>query len=143
MRELAVGLCIRPADRALLVEHGYDRVTGARFYRAIGGGREPGETGVEAVVREWREEFGLEVRVVRELGSLDNRFVYEGRAGHEHVTVFELMLCDPAVYLAVQLEGCDPTGLAHTATWVAPSALGPGAPPLYPVGVLEVLRTSG
>lgn len=139
MRELAVGLCVRPADGALLVEHGVDRVTGARFYRAIGGGCEPGESPEDAVVREWREEFGLAVRVLRVLGALASRFVYEGRAGHEHVTACTVVPDDPAVYAAERLEGCDPAGLRHVATWVTPAALRAGDRPLYPRGVLALL----
>jgi 8-oxo-dGTP pyrophosphatase MutT (NUDIX family) len=141
-RELAVGLCVRPADGALLVEHGRDRLTGARFYRAIGGGRERGEAAADAVVREWREEFALAVRVVRALGTLDNRFVYEGRAGRERVTAFEVAPDDPRVYGAAVLEGRDPAGRPHTATWVAPAELRAGAVPLYPAGVLDLLRAA-
>lgn len=114
-------------------------MTGARFYRAIGGAREPGEAADAAVVREWREEFALAVRVARALGTLDNRFVYEGRAGREHVTVFEVVPHDPGVYAVARLEGRDPEGQPHVATWVEPAALRPGAPPLYPAGVLELL----
>lgn len=142
MRQLAVGLCVRPVDGALLVEHGHDRVTGARFYRAIGGACEPGEAAASAVVREWQEEFALEVEVVRELGTLDNHFVYEGHEGHEHVTVFEVVPHDPGVYVAARLEGRDPLGLRHTATWVAAAELRQGAPPLYPAGVLDLLWTA-
>jgi ADP-ribose pyrophosphatase YjhB (NUDIX family) len=163
MRHLAVGLCVRATDGAILVEHGHDRVTGARFYRAIGGACEPGEAPADAVVREWQEEFALAVRVVRVLGTLDNRFVYEGRAGREHVTAFEVAPHDPGVYAAERLEGRDPAGQAHLATWVTPAALEPRAlepralerhalephaldsptPPLYPAGVLALLPTAG
>ena len=143
MRQLAVGLCVRPTDGALLVEHGLDRVTGARFYRGIGGVCEAGEAAADAVVREWREELALAVHVVRALGTLDNRFVHEGRAGHEHVAVFEVAPLDPGVFAAARLDGRDPAGQPHTATWVAPGSLGPGAPPLHPAGVLALLRAAG
>ena len=142
MRRLAVGLCVRPADGALLVEHGHDRVTGAHFYRAIGGACEPGEAAAAAVVREWQEEFALAVRVVRALGTLDDRFVHEGRAGREHVTAFEVVPHDPGVYAAERLDGRDPAGQAHTATWIAPAALHSGAPPLYPAGLLDLLHSA-
>ena len=143
MRQLAVGLCVRPTDRALLVEHGYDRVTGARFYRAIGGTCEPGEGAADAVVCEWQEELALAVHVVRALGTLDNRFVYEGRAGHERVAVFEVVPHDPGVYAAARLEGRDPAGQSHVATWAEPDALRSHPPPLYPAGVLELLQAAG
>ena len=142
MRHIAVGLCVRTADGALLVEHGEDRVTGERFLRAIGGACERGETAADAVVREWQEEFALAVRVLRALGTLDNLFEYEGRAGHEHVSVFEVQPLDPAVYATPRVTGRDPAGAPHTATWVSPDARGPGAPPIYPVGVVALLRAT-
>lgn len=140
MRQLAVGLCRRPADGALLLEHGYDQVMGTRFYRAIGGGCEPGETPADAVVREWQEEFAVAVQVVRALGTLDNRFVYEGQAGHEVVTVFEVVPSDSRAYEVTLWEGVDPAGQRHTATWVTPTMGEEGAPPVYPAGVLDLLR---
>lgn len=125
------------------MEHGRDRVTGAQFYRAIGGAREPGEMATEAVIREWQEEFALTVHVVRALGTLDNQFVHEGAAGHEHVSVFEVRPHDATVFAAQRLDGRDPDGLQHTATWVNPAALELGVRPLYPAGVLDLLRAAG
>ena len=79
---------------------------------------------------------------VRALGALDNRFVYEGRAGREHVIAFEVAPRDAAVYATERLEGRDPVGRTHVATWVSPAALRAGAPPLYPAGVVELLRAA-
>jgi 8-oxo-dGTP pyrophosphatase MutT (NUDIX family) len=142
-RVLAVGLCIRPSDGALLVEHGHDRVTGQRFFRAIGGGLEPGEGPADAVVREWREEFALAVHVVRALGTIDNRFVYEGTPGHEEVTILEVVPDDPAIFAFSELEGHDLDGQLHSATWVDPEAFRSDALALFPTGVLDLLRSQG
>jgi hypothetical protein len=87
VRHVAIGLCRRPTDGALLLEHGYDRVAGLRFYRAIGGACECGE--------------------------------------------------GPPAW-----EGVDPEGLRHSATWVLP-ATGAAALPVYPAGVLDLLRGAG
>ena len=142
-RHLAVGVCIRPSDGALLVEHGYDRVSGRRFFRAIGGALEPGEAPPDAVVREWREEFALAVHVIRALGTIDNRFVYEGQPGHEEMTILEVVPDDPAVFALSRVEGRDPDGQLHSATWVDPEAVRSDALPLYPTGVLDLLRSQG
>lgn len=48
-----------------------------------GGGVELGESSDAAVVREFREELGVDVRVGRLLWVADNRFVHEGERWHE------------------------------------------------------------
>jgi ADP-ribose pyrophosphatase YjhB (NUDIX family) len=49
-------------DRILLIRH-CERSSGRSYWTIPGGGREPGETEEECVVREMREETNLEVRV--------------------------------------------------------------------------------
>ncbi len=53
-----------PAGRVLLVQQHY----GHRFWSAPGGVVEPGETPVQAAIREAAEETGLEVRVSGVIG---------------------------------------------------------------------------
>ena len=54
--------------RLLLIKRGHD--PGAGLWSLPGGRVEPGETDTEALVREMREETGLEVRTGRLLGSV-------------------------------------------------------------------------
>jgi ADP-ribose pyrophosphatase YjhB (NUDIX family) len=123
----------------VLVERGYDRVAGSRFYRAIGGHVDFGERAADAVAREWREEYGLEVRELRLLGVVENRFTYEGRPGHEVVFAFEAWVTDPDVYARDELDGVDPDGRRHEAVWVAMADLEDGEVPLSPDGLLALL----
>ncbi|MEJ7705366.1 MAG: NUDIX domain-containing protein [Geodermatophilaceae bacterium] len=53
-----------------------------------GGGIEFGETAEEALRREFTEELGVALGVVRLLGVLENRFELAGVPGHEIVFVF-------------------------------------------------------
>ena len=138
MRTVAVAMCRRGDD--LLVERGYDRVARRGFYRAIGGGVEAGESPAEAVVREWREELGVCLVDLTPLGVLDNRFVYEGRPGHERVVVFAARLAEPAHYRCLTLDATDPAGLRHSARWVPLRELASGPIPLYPAGLLALVR---
>lgn len=56
-------LCSRPKHSAL-----------ADFWEFPGGKQEPGETPEECLIRELREELGLEVRVLEEFCSLNHRY---------------------------------------------------------------------
>ena len=62
-------------DRILLMRR---RKRGEDYYVVPGGGIEPGETPEEAAVREAREETGLDVRLDRNLGVIEDN----GRQGH-------------------------------------------------------------
>jgi ADP-ribose pyrophosphatase YjhB (NUDIX family) len=136
IRTVAVAVC-RAGDR-ILVERGFDRTSGEHFLRAIGGGVEFGERAADAVVREWREELGLELQAPVLLGVLENLFTYEGRAGHEVVLVFTARLAD----VRAELETVEGTGERHSAVWVALDDVRRGAPPLYPAGLLDLIEAA-
>jgi 8-oxo-dGTP diphosphatase len=75
-RVACVGAAIKDdAGRMLLILRGHD--PGKGLWSIPGGRIEPGETGEEAVVREVREETGLEVTCGQLLGSVER----PGRAG--------------------------------------------------------------
>ena len=136
-RVLAICLC-RNGDRILCFE-GNDPVKGEVFYRPLGGTVEFGETGVQAVVRELREELGAELTDVRHVATIENLFTYRGRPGHEVVLVYDGTLTDRRLYERDDLECVE-----ETVTWPArwmhlDSFLEPGAPPLHPDGLLDLL----
>lgn len=137
----AVAVC-RDGER-VLVERGEDRTTGRRFYRPIGGSVEPGERAAEAAAREWVEEYGVAIEDLRLLGVLENLFTFEGRAGHEIVFVFAARPADPEAARAPELVSVDTDGLRHEAAWVALDELESGGAPLYPEGLLPLLRGDG
>ena len=137
VRPLALAI-IRHNGRILVAE-GYDSVKGGYFYRPLGGGIDFGETGAETVVRELREEIGAELRDPRYLGTLENLFTYEGRRGHEIIMLYEATLADPAFYDQDTMESHEDDGTAFTAVWKPLADFGPGRPPLYPDGLLELL----
>lgn len=87
IRPLAVAV-VRHKNKILAME-GYDSVKQETFYRLIGGGIEFGEKAEDTVVREFREELGLDIKVTRFLGTSENIFTYEGKPGHEIVLFFE------------------------------------------------------
>ena len=116
----------------MLVGEGTDRVKGSTFYRPLGGQIEAGEDPEQALVREMREELGEEIRVVRHLGDLDNRFVFEGRPGWEQVAVLEAEFLTPD---APRVDSIEAEG--WNLRWIDPDALDL---PLYPDGLADLLR---
>lgn len=85
----AVALVALRHGHSVLLAEIRDRITGEVFWRAPGGEIEFGEAAIDAAAREIKEEFGIHVGGLRQLGVIENRFEHEGKPGHEIVFVFE------------------------------------------------------
>ncbi|NNE70554.1 MAG: NUDIX hydrolase [Rhodothermales bacterium] len=122
--------------RRILVARGYDEAKSEYFLRPIGGEVEFGESAVEALKREVKEELGLEIESPVRLGILENLFSYDGKPGHEVVFVYDARFTDPSAYFREELPLNEDIwdGMAR---WVSLDAL--PAEPLYPDGLLELL----
>lgn len=119
-----IAICLfRRGDRILVFE-GFDAVAGTHFYRPLGGGVHPGETSREAVIREIREEVGLEVADLTLLGSIENIFVLNGRPRHEIVYVYDGRFVDESVYAREELEVIEDDGERLRARWLEIGSFG-------------------
>lgn len=118
IRPLAVAV-VRRENKILALEC-FDSVKRQKFYRLIGGGIEFGEKAEVTVVREFQEELGLDIRVVRFLGCGENIFTYEGQKGHEIVFFFEAEFVSPEDY---QKEICakEKEFAKNRIVWIDPS----------------------
>ncbi|TQK17745.1 ADP-ribose pyrophosphatase YjhB (NUDIX family) [Microbacterium sp. SLBN-154] len=133
IRNISVGLPVRSGHVLLL--DGFDRVKGAAFHRAIGGGIEFGETAEAALRREFAEELGVKLDGVRLLAVVENIFEYEGEPGHEIAHVFAVDSTDiDAIPLDAQLEVLDE---GSPVRWVPIDGV---SRPFYPNGVAEALN---
>jgi ADP-ribose pyrophosphatase YjhB (NUDIX family) len=142
IRMLSLGI-FRRGD-SIFVAEGYDPVKGETFYRPLGGGVEFGERAVDALIREMREETGLEVANLRYAGMCENIFTYLGERGHEIVLVYEADFTDPAVYENDEMLCQEDDGLAFKAVWKPISEFGKDKEgPLYPNGLMEMLSSKG
>ena len=140
IRVIAV-CCFRRGD-AILVEEGRDPTKGETFYRPLGGEVEFGETSRDAAAREVREEIAAEVRNVRFLGAIESIFTFDGEPGHEIVMVYEADLADESLYEREAIEGRESQGELITARWMPLEGFErEGAPPLYPKGLIALLRS--
>lgn len=138
IRTTAVAVC-RSGSRILL-ERGYDRVAHEHFYRAIGGGVEFGERATDAVIREWREEFGLHLESPEPVGVLENLFTYDGAPGHEVVFVFTARV--RGMPSGDGFTATDPQGRSHTLVWVDLDDAEHEGRTIHPAGLVELLETS-
>ncbi len=134
-------ICLfRRGDR-ILVSLAVDPRNGGRYARTLGGAIAFGERSEDAIRREIREELGAEIREPRLLGVLENIFTLQTRQYHEIVFVYDAEFADASWYdrgdLPVNEAACvDP------ARWVPLSALGGDSLPLYPKGLVDLLRTA-
>jgi len=138
IRPIAICVC-RDGDRILVAE-GRDSKKNQVFYRPLGGMIEFGERGEETVTRELMEEIGATLTDVRYLGTLENIFVYEGRRGHEIVLVYDGKLANRSLYQNEVIQG-DELGQKFSAVWKRLGDFGDGRPPVYPDGLLELLKS--
>jgi len=97
-------------DHLLLIQHRHrvDSAGGARTYWLLpGGGQEPGESEEACVVREMREETGLEVQVVRLL--LDDPDVPGGGYQRRHTYLCQVLGGEAAPGYEPEVEAQDYT----------------------------------
>jgi 8-oxo-dGTP pyrophosphatase MutT (NUDIX family) len=136
----AIAICVFRNRGRILALDIQDPTTGKRFYRPTGGGIEFGEPSVDALRREMREELGAEIEAPVLLGVLENIFYYNGRPGHEIVFVYDAQFADQALYEVERFTVHEDTGETFYAVWLELSASGPQSPPVYPEGLVELLR---
>ena len=141
IRPIVICVC-RHAGRILAAES-EDPVKQQRFYRPLGGAIEFGEYSAETVAREFQEELGATLTDVRYLGTLENVFTYNGQSGHEIALVYDGRFADPSLYERPVIEGAEDSGAPFRAVWLSlAECAAPGAPPVYPTGLLELLEES-
>ncbi len=138
IRPIAICVC-RDGERILAAEY-FDSSKGQTFYRPLGGMIEFGERGEETVRREFREEIAAELADVRYLGTLESIFVHEGWRGHEIVRVYAGRLSDPDLCRKDVIVG-DELGEPLKVVWKRLDEFGPGKPPVYPDGLIELLKS--
>ena len=130
-------------DRILSIRRPADIDLGGRWCFP-GGAVEAAESQDAALIREVREEVGAEVRDLRFLGAVESIFTFDGEPGHEIVMVYEADLADESLYEREEIEGRESQGEPITARWMPVAEFErEGAPPLYPEGLIALLRSAG
>ena len=92
IRPLGIAV-IRKGNKVLALK-GYDSHKDTYFYRLPGGGIHFCETAKDTVMRELKEEIGVDIQVIKPLPAVENIFEFEGNIGHELIFPFECKLPD-------------------------------------------------
>lgn len=135
-----ISICIVRREDQILVFEGYDHVKDQTFFRPLGGGIEFGESSLEALKREFREEIGAELKNLRYLATLENIFEVYGTPGHEVIFVYAGELAEPTLYEKEIIIGFEDNGDRFKALWRSLDTFRSGRYPLYPTGLLELLE---
>ncbi len=115
--QVGVGAVVWRGERLLLIRRGHAPRKGA--WSLPGGRQKLGETVEEAVLRELREETGIEARITG-LAAVVDLIEREGARLAYHYTVIDMI----AEWTAGEAAAGDD---AAEVAWVAPDALGPYA----------------
>lgn len=135
-RPVAVVLIRR--DDEILVFEVPDAVKGVVGWRPPGGTIEFGERGGDTVVREIREELGVEIADAAYVGTVENIFTYLGTPAHEIVRVYAARFVDAKLYERSRFECIEANGARFTCVW-KPIADFRGGALLYPEGLLGLI----
>lgn len=139
IRVKALGLHWR--DARLLAAEVLDDQQQVKGVRPLGGSVLFGETAKAAVVREFKEELGLDVRTAGQPFCMENLFTHEGAAGHEVLILFNVIFPEGAFADETRILFQEDNGVTCHAQWFDLDRLDmPGAPQLFPQGLKACLQ---
>lgn len=141
LRRRAARVLVVDPEGAVLMVHGFDpHQPEATYWFTVGGGVDPGESDLDAAVREVWEETGLRVQPSDLAGPVHRdrtTFPFEGRTIHQEQVYF-LLRTSRYVPTPVALEE---TELRSTLgmSWIRPAAREALGEVVYPRGLAQLL----
>jgi ADP-ribose pyrophosphatase YjhB (NUDIX family) len=127
------GAIIRQGNK-IFVGAGHDDVKQEKFYRLMGGGIKFRETALQALKREFREEFAAELINIKLIKIVENIFVFNGEYGHEICYIYEADFKDKKMYEDKHYPVLDRPAVGY-AEWVEYEK----GMRVYPQGVEELI----
>ncbi|MBR0847677.1 NUDIX hydrolase [Bradyrhizobium diazoefficiens] len=138
IRVVAIGLHWR--DGWLLAAEVRDDAGRIKGVRPLGGEIEFGESWRAALLREFKEELGIDVTITGEPLMMENIFAHEGATGHEVMFVAEVAFPHGAFGGQDRIDFREDNGEEITARWFDLADLDlPDGPSLYPIGLKALL----
>jgi 8-oxo-dGTP pyrophosphatase MutT (NUDIX family) len=105
-------------EKRVFVSEGYDSIKQQKYYRALGGSIEFGETSLAALEREFQEEIQAQLTNIYYLGCLENIYTLENRQGHEIVQVYKCDFIDAKFYHLEKLDFLEADNQQCKALWI-------------------------
>ena len=133
-------ICIFYTRGKILVSQFRDSHANKTLYRPLGGMIEFGESSLEAIRREIREELQTEIINPVLIGTLESRFNYEGQPGHEFLQIYDAAFIDKSVYLMSSIPFTESDGSSQQALWKDISFFNEQSP-LVPAGLIELIQS--
>ena len=134
-------LCLIQHGNAFLVAEIQDPRTNLVLHRPPGGGVEEGETPEQALRRELREELGITLTAVLELGTVDHVWFWNGREVRERAWLFLASSSDDAGLSRGECpELVEANGQRIKTVWRPIEENLASLPPLCPARIAEFLR---
>ena len=134
-------LCLFRNGNAFLVAEIQDPQTGLVLHRPPGGGIEEGESPEQALRREVREELGVTLTTIEELGTVDHVWFWNGREVRERAWLFLASSSDDARLSRGECPALiEADGQGFKTFWRPIEGNMATLPPLCPSGIAEFLK---
>ncbi len=141
IRPRAAALCIVRHGTRVLVQECLDEERPVPYYRPVGGGIEYGEHSLDAARREVQEELSTDVSELRLLTIIENIYTNgSGQVAHQIAFIYEGVFTDRSLYEQPWLPGLEANGQVYRALWKELDEFDMEHAPLYPPGLLALLR---
>lgn len=125
----------------LLAAEVYDDRGRLKGVRPIGGSVEFGEKWQSALMREFREELGVDVELKGFPLVMENIYTHEGEVGHEVLFICEVLFRCAKLEGQSSIEFYEDSGTPCIARWFDLGDLDrPGGPALFPTGLKNALQ---
>jgi ADP-ribose pyrophosphatase YjhB (NUDIX family) len=109
--------------------------------RPLGGSIEFGEHWQSALIREFKEELGVDVEILGPALVMENIYTHEGEPGHEVLFICEVLFSSTNFDNQSSIEFHEDSGTQCTARWFDLAELDlPEGPALFPVGLKKALQ---
>ncbi len=105
----------------------------------LGGGIEFGESAENALKREFLEELGCDVQIIRDPMVWENIFKHHGIQGHEIIFAFPIRFGDRQIYARNRFQIFEARGSSHWVEWIEIERFKKGEHILFPPNLLAKL----